>query len=1172
MPEQSETERLLTAARTLVKQGRYQEAIEPYQTVMTRLEQVDERVFASAINGLGIVYYKLGENKAALDCFSRAFEILRKRKSWYQDAAVSCDSIGVIYNNQGDYNKALEYEFRALKLFNQTSDFIHVAEAFNNIAVTYIQLNRYNEALDYLQRSLKIYEKISKTDEATCCETLNNLGVLYYNLKNYPKAIEYSKRALAIHEKVYGVDHADTIVTYINIGVDYANLLDYEMALKYILHALELLEKTVGLDHPLCCKCYDSLGGIYSGMGNYTLAIEYLQKSLAFVTKTKGKLHLDAAKLYESLGRVYRELGDYKQALQYLLSDMEIRKNALGTEHPDMANVYSIIGTLYSDSGDYSNSLVYGFHALKIREKVLGINHPDTGDSLNEIGRVYGMLNDYETCLKYETKALGIYIKAFGTKHLKVALAYNNIGTTYSELGNFKMALAFEFRALKIEQKIRGTNHPSLAITYHNIAGTYADLRDYNNALRYESRALEIRERTLGFEHPDTVPILQSFSHIYYELDRYEKALEYSLRALEIQKKTLSNDHPAFIIAYANIALLYYMAHDVDTVGYVKKLMETIVRSNLLIFYIPQEELRLSLLNDRRRSSSVCFSVAFSYPEQFNENELYAFELGTKNLVAESSFVQSSLANRDKTSEYAEKYSALKRLRSLYAKYSMEGFPEIPKREHLERQILDGEYALAPYYREIDFKLHMQQATPDAIQKRLPEHAALLEYGRYFHFPDVPYTHAQTCAGDRYFLFLVRKDDIRLFELGDCSLIDALIERVRALLTGEKDADEALRSLYKSLIGPAENELSEISQLFIAPDSELFKLPFELLQSETGERLSQRIPAISYLSTGRDLLRLSDKGATSSLGDITIIADPEFNLSDSKIDLPDNMEDEDRSVPPQTSRDMNRHLKADVICNLPFTAVEADLIAGLFSEAATVISGDKATKSAIRQPGSPSVVHLSTHGFAFAPQYADSQQKLDLFSSIDRGIRLENAENPMLRYGLAFAGICNWLKGENLPEEIGDGILNGLDVLSLDLSNTSLMVLSACQTGLGDTQSGEGIQGLRRAFELAGVHTLICTLWKVDDLASAILMTAFYKNLLGSKLSKLEALSTAKEYTRTLTPEQMKLDGWGAYVDDLLTGGFEIQANWLQDVLDKQYATPFAHPYYWAGFILQGEA
>ena len=393
------------------------------------------------------------------------------------------------------------------------------------------------------------------------------------------------------------------------------------------------------------------------------------------------------------------------------------------------------------------------------------------------------------------------------------------------------------------------------------------------------------------------------------------------------------------------------------------------------------------------------------------------------------------------------------------------------------------------------------------------------------------------------------------------------------LLTKQKDAGEVLRSLYKCLISPVENDLAGIDQLFIAPDSELFILPFELLQNEAGERLSERIPAISYLSTGRDLLRLSNNVSTSPFKDIAIIADPKFDLNDGGFSPSDADKDTDRSVLPLCSRDVDEYLKASAIQRLPFTSVEADLIAGLFSEAATVLRSSDATKSSIRQLSPSSVVHLSTHGFALALQNADIPQKRNLFGRTERGSQHMNAENPMLRCGLAFAGICNWLKGEILPVEIGDGILNGMDVLSLDLSNTNLMVLSACQTGLGDTQSGEGIQGMRRAFELAGVHTLICTLWKVDDLASAILMTAFYKKLLENKLSKAAALSAAKEYTRTLTPVQLELDGWGTYVDDLLARGFEKEAIRLQDALDDEpAATPFMHPYYWAGFVLQGEA
>lgn len=1164
---------LITVARTLMKQGQYEEAIEPLTELMVLSEGRNSNFYGISQNLLGNVYYRMGELETALDCSLRALTVFEKRKSQYVVTAILNNSIGAIYSSLGDCHQALEHEFRALELLKKQPNSTNVAATFNNIATSYIHLGRYDEALDYLLRALKIYEKRAGADRIARCETLNNLGVLYSQLENHPKAIEYSKRALDIYKRTYGEDHPDNISLYINIGVDYAKLADYETALNYLFHALELQEKTLGLDHPNCASCYGSLSGIYSHMGNYTLALEYRQKSIAVIIKIKGEIHPDMADEYEGLGGIYCDLGDCDKALKYLFRALKIREKALGTEHPDTAKVYSRIGTLYGDMGNYADALVYGYRALRIREKVFGADHTDTALSLNEIGRVYGMLNDQEKCLEYQLRAMKITEKTYGSEHPKTARLYNNIGAAYGNSGNLDQSLEFDLGALKIEEKALGTHHPSVAILCHNIASTYRDLFEYEEALQYEMRAMDITEQVFGLEHPNAIPILHSFGTIFYELNQPERALACSLRALEIEEKIFSPDHPSFIDTYANIALLYYEAKNASAVEYAKKLMDFMIQSNMSVFYIPQEDLRLSILNERRKSASLCFSVVFSDPAQFDENELYAFELGTKNLVAESSFVQSSFAHDNKKSAYAAKYASLKHLGNLYAKYSLDGFPETMKREVLEQQILDGENALAPYYREIDFKLHLQKATPDAIREKLPDHAALLEYGRYYHFVEESYPREQTGASERYFLFLLKKDTIWLFNLGDSAQIDALIEQTRTLLTSQKDASEALHSLYARLIGPVENELAEINQLFIAPDSELYKLPFELLQNEAGERLSEMIPAISYLSTGRDLLRSSNNVYASPFKDIAIIADPEFNLSVDRSGSSNLDKDHNRSVLPRHLRDIDGLLKADTIQSLPFTSIEADLIAGLLGEAATVLRGSDATKSSIRQPGSPGIVHLSTHGFAFAPQNTEIQQKPNILDYDDRSRRLQNAENPMLRCGLAFSGICNWLKGENLSEEIGDGILNGMNILSLDLSNTDLMVLSACQTGLGDTQSGEGIQGLRRAFELAGVYTLICTLWKIDDLTSAILMTAFYKNLLDNKLSNAEALSAAKEYTRALTPRQLELDGWGVYVDNLLARGFEKEAMRLQDALDNEPdATPFAHPYFWAGFVLQGGA
>lgn len=1171
MAELSEIEKAQAVIQALIAQGRYQEAVKPLTELIGLSKGKDGNSYGTGSYGislqlLGNVYYKLGEFKLALSYCQRALAIFEKRKSRYLTTAVLYNDVSAIYCSLNDSQSALEYGFRALKLFEKSSDNTRIANAYVNIASAYNLSAYYNEALRYLLRAMKVYEHTAGPSNADSCLALINIGALYGVVEDLPKAIKYSKQALALSEREHKENCLNHIMACIGLGSNYAKNADYDNSLKYLYQALELLKKALGLNHYLAAECYDNLSEIFSDKRDYQQALDFRHKSIAVVKKTKGETHYDMAYQYIRLSIIYQKTCDYDRALEYLNAALKIRKDVLtADEHQDIAEIYCLLGNLYLSMSKYPEALIYGFRALRIREKVLRADHPDVGLSFKEISRIYDRLRDYPKSLDYQERALKIYLKAYGADSPKTAELYNELGTTYDALSDNEKALEYQIRALTIDEKKLAAEHPSIAFICCDIAYSYDNQHNPLKAIQYNFRALDIMEKVFGPEHPNVFPIWNLFGRIYYEMGKFQEALQCCNHLLDIQLKAYDYEQPAFIDTYAHITLLHYEQQNADMIIYAKKLMEAIVRGNFSVFYIPQEKLRLNLLNNRRKAASLCFSVVFSEAAQFNESDLYAFELGTKNLVAEASFMQSSMASRDKTSEYAEKYSALKGLQNLYAKYSLEGFPKSLKREDLERQILDGEIALAPYYRTIDFKLHMQQATPGAVQKKLPDHAALLEYGRYYHFSKEPVTQEQTGAGERYFVFIVRKDSIRLFELGDNRKIDELIEQVRLQLTKKEDVGEILNSLYRCLIGPVENELKEIRQLFIAPDSELFKSPFELLTNDSGEWLSQRIPAISYVSTGRDILRFSGKAAAEPSHNITIIANPEFNLDDREIQLSGNNKDEDRGF--------DGHLRAENIHNIPFTAMETDLIAGLFdSETATVLSGSRATKSTIKRFNSPSVMHLSTHGFAFPPQDEDVPQKAELFGHTNRGSRVEKARNPMLRCGLLFAGIRNWLDGATLPEEIGNGILNGLDVLTLDLSGTDLMVLSACQTGLGDIQTGEGIQGLRRAFELVGVHTLISTLWEVDDLASAILMTAFYKNLLKNSLSKAAALAAAKEYTRTVTPKQLLLDGWDVYIDKLMNKGFMKQAIQLKNILDGEFGpTPFAHPYFWAGFVLQGE-
>ncbi len=223
-------------------------------------------------------------------------------------------------------------------------------------------------------------------------------------------------------------------------------------------------------------------------------------------------------------------------------------------------------------------------------------------------------------------------------------------------------------------------------------------------------------------------------------------------------------------------------------------------------------------------------------------------------------------------------------------------------------------------------------------------------------------------------------------------------------------------------------------------------------------------------------------------------------------------------------------------------------------------------------------MHLATHGFFLPDQTRDPNRdfrNLELLGGQDGGFgRLAGPgmENPMLRSGLALAGANTFLRGDPLPPDAEDGLLTAEDVSGLDLLDTELVVLSACDTGLGAVHAGEGVFGLRRAFIVAGAKTLVMSLWKVPDLATAFLMDRFYDNLLNRRMDRDLALSDAQRCTRDATIGQLKQE-WltPAKIERLASGNLDSRRG-LQELAAKaDDHRPFAAPFYWGAFICQGD-
>ena len=418
-----------------------------------------------------------------------------------------------------------------------------------------------------------------------------------------------------------------------------------------------------------------------------------------------------------------------------------------------------------------------------------------------------------------------------------------------------------------------------------------------------------------------------------------------------------------------------------------------------------------------------------------------------------------------------------------------------------------------------------------ALQKRIPKGMALVQYAfHHDHDPrqlpgaQPPGTPAPT---GRYQAFVLHaKGPVLRFDLGEAGAIDAAVTAFRKALQRPKIPGVLgrARALDARIWQPLQAALAGVDHVLVAPDAALDLVPFGALQGEDG-RYRIETTTITYLSSGRDLLRMARR--SPARGGPLLLGDPDFagpelsNPAPGAAPGPAPMPGASTATDLPRSDDDGPQRSGDLASMrwqpLPGTADEARAIAATLP-GATLLLGAEATEAALRSVVAPSLLHVATHGFFLARQTAiaaDSQQL---------------PENPLIRSGLMLAGATAASAGRPLAGG-GDGVLTALEAGDLDLDGTRLVVLSACETAVGELREGDGVQGLRRTLAIAGAETLITSLWKVDDAATRDLMVQTYG-----------ALQAGKGRSEGLRAAQLAM-----------------------------LATPARkHPYYWAAFLVAG--
>jgi CHAT domain-containing protein/Tfp pilus assembly protein PilF len=862
------------------------------------------------------------------------------------------------------------------------------------------------------------------------------------------------------------------------------------------------------------------LGKVYWMRGDYVHAQSLEEHALDVFQRAYGPEHPDVARALSEIGFALHGAGDYAAAEPYFERALEIDRKSLGPEHVETVTVLERLAFNLQRGGDYARAKVLEEEALGIAERTLGPDHPLTGQALRVLGQVLVELGDYPAALAYQQRALAILEARVGKDAVEVGDTLVTMGNGAKDSGFYTRAQEYYERAAAIYEKRLGQN-TKVGGALDDLGQDFVLMNRFEDAHRTFERALAIQTKELGPRHPWTANLIQGLAKVEAGEGHYEKARELYLQNLDIWRERLGPTHPFTVVSMTLLAdVLAHLGQNNEALEMALDAAR-IRRDNIALTVRSVDErqaLRYADLHTASMDTALAIAALPATPASARAKTWDALIRSRALVLDEMGARHRSIVQSDdpEVVRLAQRTAAL---RSEAAKLVLQGPGKLSlvdyarKVEHSRTELDRTEEALALKSAEFRHELGQRRAGLDDVRAALPAGSALVAFRRY------------RGASDSYLAFVLPapQRDVVAIPLGSAPQIDALVSKWRVEIDRERDslgraakANErsyraAAAALRTAVWDPIARRIGAVSRVFIVPDGSLQLVNFPALPAGDAQYLVETGPLLHLLSTERDLAAPAPKPAGDAL---LAIADPQFDATPGT---------------PQSRVYRGTHSTCSDFASMQFASLPGSLdevhaIRDIWNARgwkSQVLSGASATEAAVKtQSSGKRVLHLATHGFfldATCPQAAGAAR-----------------ENPLLRAGLALSG-ANLRRTVRKDQE--DGVLTAEEVASLNLENTEWVVLSGCETALGDVHAGEGVLGLRRAFEEAGARTLIASLWTVDDQDTREWMTALYRARFVDRKSTAESLRSA---------DRVRLQV-------------------------RRAAAQSTHPFYWAGFVAVGD-
>jgi CHAT domain-containing protein/tetratricopeptide (TPR) repeat protein len=927
---------------------------------------------------------------------------------------------------------------------------------------------------------------------------------------------------------------------------------NYREAHKIALQGLEYARIQFGVESLEAARFLYDVGNGFFHLGNAKASEEYIQLAIKIYKRELGSDSKDVGYALNSLAAIYMQLGQIEEAETCLRRVITIWENKLSLRDFELALAYHNLGSVLIEQGRESESRPKVQRAIYILENtsVPPAYAAAPGLFRLTLTKIERNLGNFDKALEIATEAKEIVKSNLNGDHPNAIQVEKEFANIYRDEGKFTESAEHLKTVLEMQKKVYGFEHPEIAHTLNNLAQIYECIDMNLEAEELYLSSLDMRKKLLGNRHPDVATPLNNLGLLYAHQKRLIDSEQLLQQALEIREKTLSSNHPILVQTIHNLGIVNIALNKFDKalslMERVERLDDQLLEYRMLGSNEFEKEISLKTIGQR-------FEVLVSLVCQHMTDSKDAINIAFEAVTRRKGLLTAILANERVTIKANTDLS--KKLRNTtnhLASLAIRGSRTLPTSQYvsLVQELndrldkLEVEISTNNNYDAISDKQFAQTPKLSMLPESLPGDTALIEYVMC---PMIDFTKLDFKKGNspiHYLAFIIRggkSTEKFLVNLGPVEGIDKIVRQhmselefvsLRPMdLETERHAEKVLssigRELYSRVFAPIEPLIENAKAIFIAPDGELNLLAFGILKNHQDRYLIEEYQ-FSYLVTTKDLRRFRSCSGEGMF----IFADPNYDLAPFEI-----QPELDASLSDVSS--LSAFFKTHKWNRLAGTHEEAQAIAQCFmGNKVNIFLGENAREDIVKQLVSPQILHLATHGFFLQNEYLETGfptliSKRDLLDdeseSTDKKVFIQFP--ALLRSGLVFAG-ANQASRCPLSGDVDDGILTALEASTLKLWNTDLVVLSACEAGLGVIDFYDSVIGLRRAFLVAGAQTLVTSLWPVPDKDTATLMTTFYRHIKnGNGRAKalheatIEALNNRRKLSGTAHPFY-----WGAFI------------------------------------------